>query len=423
MHDTQIPAPHRLHPPHRQRGLSSAALGALFLTLAAILLALPLALRGPAVAAREAAGAGGAAPRLLALARDNAAGSEIVGTVDATTGAITPLGAGIANCCTTAVLDAAPDPAGGRYFALLRLDGEGTDRVITFDTQTGAATASAPVTTTVAVNYLAYDPPSGQLLALVSTVSPQTLQAARINPASGELTLLGLPVGGCCALLAFDAAYDLATRRLFVVLQPDAAEPQPRLLIFNGADGALLGTVPVTDALEIDHLAFDASNSTLWALVYDPTTSAQRLAVIDPATGAVTPRGPGAADCCARLVTDVALDSAGGVLIAPLIDTSDPLVDDVPTLFRFSLATGEVVGKAPVDPNFTLHYIAQEGAAGTPPTITPTPTLHPSITASITPMPSVTPTPTRPPGTPAPTLPPTTPAADLYLPLLQRSSQ
>jgi hypothetical protein len=298
----------------------------------------------------------------------------------------------------------------------MRLDGETTDRVMTFNTQTGAATASAPITTTVAVNYLAFDPPSGQLLALVSTVAPQTLQAARINPATGELTLLGSAVGGCCGLLAFDAAYDPATRRLFVVVQPDAAEPRPRLFTFSGADGALLGNVPVTGELEIDHLAYDTAGGTLWALVYDPTANAQRLAAIDAATGAVTPRGPGAADCCARLVTDVALDGANGVLVAPMVDTSDPLVDDVPTLLRFLLATGVVVGRAPVDPNYTLHYLAQEPSAGTGPTITPTPVtpaVTPSVTPSVTPpTPSVTPTP-----------PPQTPAADLYMPLLQRNSQ
>jgi hypothetical protein len=111
-------------------------------------------------------------------------------------------------------------------------------------------------------------------------------------------------------------------------------------------------------------------------------------------------------------VTDVALDGANGVLAAPMVDTSDPLVDDVPTLLRFSLATGVVVGRAPVDPNYTLHYLAQEPSAGTGPTITPTP-VTPAVTPSVTPpTPSVTPTP-----------PPQTPAADLYMPLLQRNSQ
>ncbi len=340
--------------------------------------------------------------RVLALAYDTQAGRETIGTVDVISGTIAPFGAGLPACCTNSVLDAALDAAGNRYFAIMARTGEADQRLLTFSTQTGAASASAALTSTLFANYLAYDTTSAQLLALLSTTSPSSLQVARLDPAAAAFTLLGSPIPDCCSPKAFDAAYDDESRKLYAVVQPNSGEPQPRLLTFSGADGSVLADVPITSTLEIDHLAYDAAGDTLWALVYDAGTNAERLAVIDTASAAVTPIGAGAANCCNRLVTDVAIDTANNVLIAPMIDTS-PAGDPVPAFFRFSLTTGEVLGSAPIDPAYTLHYIAFEPAPAVPPTSTPS-------------TPPSTPTATRTPiQTPAPT-----PATKLYLPLVQR---
>jgi hypothetical protein len=285
----------------------------------------------------------------------------------------------LASCCTNSVLDAALDAAGGRYFAFLAPTDESSHRLLTFSTQTGAITASTPFTSSLFVNYLAYDTASSQLLALVFATNPYSVQLARIDPATAALTLLDNPIPDCCSPIAFDGAYDDVNRKLYAVIQPYAGEPQPRLVTFSGASGAVLADVPISSTLELDHLVYDAPTTALWALGYDAATSAERLAAIDTATGAVTPLGSGAADCCNRMVTDVAIDPVAQELIAPMVDTSTGGFP-VPTFFRFSLATGEVLGRAPIDPGYYLFYIAYDPLPITPPTPTVTPTGEPTAT-------------------------------------------
>jgi hypothetical protein len=387
-------------------------------SLALVLPVLLVALLAAAVAlGNTAAPNTAAAPRLLALAYNKQTNSEIVGTVNLTTGQITPLGAGLPDCCMTAVLDAALDSAGGRYFAVMSQVNEAASRLITFNTSTGAAAISPSLATTLTVIYLAYDSPSGQLLALATGVQalpePQLvfMQPLRIDPATAAVTPLGSPLADCCSPKAHDAAYDQAARRLYTVLQPDTGSAQLRLVTISGVDGSVAADIPITSTLdvtelEIDHLAYDPAAGTLWALINDVNGSAQRLARIDPATGVLTPLGAGIASCCARMVTDVALDTANQVLVAPMIDTTDPLADDVPTFFRFALGTGALLDSTPVDPDYDLHYIALEQAATTPPTPTRTPTPPATVTVTVTVMPTGTPT--------------GTPSASLYLPRLQR---
>ncbi len=346
------------------------------ITLFLLTFLFPAALLGHGASARPTAPS---ASRIVALASSVQDDLATIGTVDVLSGTITTFGSGQANCCTNSVLDAALDAAGGRYFALLARAGESSQRLLTFSTLTGAVTASTPLTSSVSVNYMAYDTASSELLALVFTNEPFTLQVARINPATAALTLLNNPIPDCCGPIAFDAAYDDADRELYAVIQPYVGEPQPRLVTFSGADGSVLADVAITTTLELDHLAFDASTATLWALGYDATTGAERLAAIDTATGAVTPLGAGAANCCNRMVTDVAVDPLAQVLIAPMVDTSAGGFP-VPTFFRFSLTTGEVLGSAPIDPAYSLYYIAYDPMLATPPTPTATATIGPTAT-------------------------------------------
>jgi hypothetical protein len=348
----------------------------------------PAALLGHAAAARPQALA---ASRILALASSVQDDLATVGTVNILSGTISAFGTGLPDCCTNSVLDAALDAAGWRYFAILARSGEASQRLLTFNTQTGAVTASVPLTSSVAVNYMTYDTASSQLLAIVFTTDPFTLQVARINPASAAFTLLNNPIPDCCSPIAFDAAYDDVNRKLFAVLQPYAGEPQTRLVTFSGANGSVLADVPISTTLELDHLAYDAPTATLWVLGYDAATGAERLASIDTSTGAVTPFGSGAANCCNRMVTDIAIDPVAQVLIAPMVDTSGSGYP-VPTFFRFSLTTGEVLGSTPIDEAYSLFYIAYDPMPAPPPTPTATATIEPTAT----------------------------PAADLYIPLLER---
>ena len=352
----------------------------LFLLAFLLFAALPGALLSHAASARPQAPA---ASRILALASSVQDDLATVGTVDVLSGTISAYGSGLSTCCNNSVLDAALDAAGRRYFAVLARSGASSQRLLTFNTQTGAVTASTPLTTSVSINYMAYDTASAQLLALVFTTDPYFLQVARINPATAALTPLANPIPDCCGPIAFDAAYDDANRKLYAVLQPYAGEPQTRLMTFSGVDGAVLADIPISTTLELDHLAYDAAGSaggsTLWALGYDAATGAERLAAIDTATGVVTPLGSGAANCCNRMVTDVAIDPTAQVLVAPMVDTSGSGYP-VPTFLRFSLTTGAVLGRAPIDDAYSLYYIAYDPMPPAPPTPTATVTGEPTAT-------------------------------------------
>jgi hypothetical protein len=302
---------------------------------------------------------------MLALARNRQDNREALATVDPSSGTLTPIGNGLADCCTASVLDAAFDPAGKRFFAVLARSNESFQRVITFDTVTGAATASEPLTDTLAVNYMVFDSTAQQLVAVTFHAPSLTSQLVRINPISGAMTPLGSAIANCCSPKSFDAANDQARRRLYLVVQPFDGGTQSRLLTISAADGALLGNVPIADPYAVNHMIYDAADGILWALVADPQADAQRLARIDPTTGAITAIGAGAAACCALLPTDIALDGAGA-LVAPMIDTSEPGADDVPRFFRYALATGTVLGRAAVDPSYELHYIAWEALIDEP---------------------------------------------------------
>ncbi len=156
-----------------------------FLLLAFLL---PAALLGHAASARPAAPS---ASRILALAANVQDARATVGTVNVPTGAISSFGSGLPDCCTNSVLDAALDAAGSRYFALLARSGESAQRLLTFNTQTGAVTASTPLTNTVFVNYMAYDPASAQLLALVFSTDPYFYQVGAHQSDHGRAHLVG----------------------------------------------------------------------------------------------------------------------------------------------------------------------------------------------------------------------------------------
>lgn len=326
--------------------------------------------------------------RLLALAHDLAGNHEVLAIVDQATGELTPLGAGIAECCTASVLDAALNAAGNKYYAIMTRSGERTPRILTFDTQSGQASASAPLTDTLAINYLAYDGASNSLLALSFITSTLTTQVVRLDPATGAATILNPAITQCCSPIAFDAAYAAAARRLYIAVSLYDGSIQPRLLTISGENGALLANTVLDDSLTVNHMVYDGANDQLWAVVYDPQSDAERLAQIDPVTAAVTPLGNGVTACCALLATDAALDASAGV-VAPMIDTTDPNADDIPRFYRYALADGAILANPAVDPDYRLHYIAFEPPALQP---TPTTTATPPMTLTVTPTPTVTPT-------------------------------
>ena len=125
----------------------------------------------------------------------------------------------------------------------------------------------------------------------------------------------------------------------------------PTLYTIELATGALLSTTALSPFVSINYMVFDDSTGLLRAVVNDAQSDAERLAVIEPATGAITMTGEGAAGCCNLLITDAALDIGNGSLTLPMIGAGE-----TEFLFSFDLGTGAVIHQ-PALATGTIHYV------------------------------------------------------------------
>lgn len=112
-----------------------------------------------------------------------------------------------------------------------------------------------------------------------------------VDPATGEMTLVGpstLP-GNVLAALSIGAD---GGRTLALLLTPDAVGPSSGPSFYWGAVNLGTGAVdPTGSVYENTNGLFDQlrSGSLIYALVEDAVTGGYRTALVDPATGAITP--------------------------------------------------------------------------------------------------------------------------------------
>ncbi len=294
---------------------------------------------------------------LLALVYDRFATAERVAHLDPTTGAITPYGNGVVNCCDQVALDSAFDIIGGRLYAILSGLDVSAPRLFTFDLATGAVVADAPLTTTVSYDFLTVDPVTERILAVVFDSVQAREQLVRMDPATGALTPVGAGIDACCTVTAFEAALDAVDRRLFMAMRP-LTGTAPALYTVDIDTGNLLSIQALSPFVSVNYLAFDAQTGKLWSTVFDPQANATRMAIVDPQTGGVTPVGAGAADCCALYPSDAALDGVSNRLSVPLLAFGAI----TPDLYTFDLATGAVVYRPALSPDYDIHAVGSTRA-------------------------------------------------------------
>lgn len=283
---------------------------------------------------------------LYALVFDQGAGEETVVTVDPATGALTPVGPGIAGCCLIGgfpvfALDA---ESGGFYAAGFHLaDPPGSPfRLLGFDATTGAlATSPALPAGTYNPNLLKLDVGTGILHGLAFDLGASQEQVVTVDPATGALAPTGPTIADCCTVGGFNvSALDPASGRLYVAgnLLSDPPGAAKRLLGFDVATGALVSSPSLPPPWQYNDFELDPLTGTLYGIVFDLATSQESVVTVDPATAAVTPVAGGIADCCTVSSFD-ALDPYAGRLYILGNRLSDP-PGSGPRLLGFDVAAG-----------------------------------------------------------------------------------
>ena len=312
---------------------------------------------------------------LYALVFDSSISQERVVTVDPTTGALTPVGAGIPDCCLIGgfpvyALDAY---TGGFYAAgFLQSDSPGSDfRMLGFDAVTGTLSTSPFLgSATYLHNLFKLDIGNGILWGLVFDQGASQEQVVIVTPSVADLTAIGNTIADCCTIGGFNvSALDPATGRLYVAgnLTSDPPGSAKRLLGFDVLTGTLVSSPSLSAAWQYNDFELDPLTGTLYGIVFDAGTSQELVVTVDPATAAVTPVGAGIADCC-TVSSFNAFDPYAGRLYIMGNRFSDP-AGSSPRLLGFDVATGTLATTPflPTGWQFNVLQVAVTPTANQPP--------------------------------------------------------
>jgi hypothetical protein len=147
---------------------------------------------------------------LYAVVFDTGAAEERLVEIDPATGALTPVGAGIADCCLIPSGVSALDPAGGVFFFVGRRMSDGADdfRIWSLDLATGGVVANPLLPAGNNWNFLEFDPSSGTLYAVVFDTGTAEERLVEVDPATGALSPVGAGIADCCFISSGVSALD-----------------------------------------------------------------------------------------------------------------------------------------------------------------------------------------------------------------------
>ncbi|MGH9361333.1 MAG: hypothetical protein ACRD2T_05400 [Thermoanaerobaculia bacterium] len=282
---------------------------------------------------------------LYALAFDFGTSMETVVTVDPVTGAFTPVGPGVPDCCLVGgfpvfALDA---NTGGFYIAgnLFSDPGGSPQRLLGFFAVSGALVTSPFLPAGFNYNLIKLDVETGTLYALVFDFGLSQERVATIDPVTAAVTPIAGGIADCCTMGGFNvSALDPATDRFYVAgnLLSDPPGSAQRLLGFDTAAGTLATSPFLPAGVNYNDFELDPLTGTIYGLVFDFGTMQESVVTVDPATAALTPVAGGIADCC--LVSSFnALDPYGDFSYIKGNLLSDPPAT-VPRLLGFDVAAG-----------------------------------------------------------------------------------
>ena len=120
-----------------------------------------------------------------------------------------------------------------------------------------------------------------------------------VDPVTGGVAPIGAGIAGCCLVSSGVSTLDAAGDVFFFVGHYQADPPGVNRLFSLDLDtGALLGDPALTAGYNYNFIEHDPATATLYAVVHELATTSERLATLDPVTGALTTVGGAIAACC-----------------------------------------------------------------------------------------------------------------------------
>ena len=268
--------------------------------------------------------------------------------VDPVTGAVAPVGAGIAGCCLVSSGVSTLDAEGDVFLFVGHYQAEaaGVNRLFSLDLATGALLADPVLPAGYNYNFIEHDPASATLYAVVHELATTSERLVTLDPGTGALATVGGAIAACCGVPSGTSALAPGSTFFFYGARNDDALGQ-RLFSLDLATGALLDDPVLPAGNNYNFLEYDPSSATVYGVVHETATTTERLVVIDAGTGALAPLGAGIAGCCLVPGGVSTIDPGDAFHFAGRYQ-AEP--SDADRIFTLALADGSLVG----DPSLPL---------------------------------------------------------------------
>lgn len=275
--------------------------------------------------------------QLHALTHERASGTAQLALVDAGSGALTPIGPGLAGCCELGNAAVANDAFAQDVYAVGPdpASPTGALRLVRISLPAGSGAVVGPLGSSDRIVGLSFELATQRLIAVLADAGGNQ-RLANIDRTSGAASTLHTGLTDCCVLEPGVSA--IASGRLLLVgrLKTDPAGTRTLYALSTSGDNSVTST-PLPAGTALAAMATDPVSGLVYGLAQSfsapPRVASAQLVRVVPGSGLVNIGAP-VAGCCA-----VALDTAaveGGAL---RLVATNPLASGL-SLLSFNLTTG-----------------------------------------------------------------------------------
>ena len=294
--------------------------------------------------------------------------TEHLEVINPVTGALTPVGPGIASCCFVSSGVSTLDPVADRfYFVGTHQTEPGTNRIFTLDVTTGVVISEPVLPGGTNYNFIEVDRTTGTLYGVVFDTAATTERLVTINPATGAVTTVGASsIAACCLVPTGTSSLDPGASVFYFIGAYQATPGANRVFTLDLGTGLVVSNQPLPAGNNYNFLEVDPTTGTLYGVVFVTAGTTEQLVTIDPSTGAVTPVGAGIAGCCLVPTGVSTLDENNGIFY--FVGSFQAEVG-TNRIFGVSLASGGVLNNPVLPAGFNYNFIEFNPTLGPPPPI------------------------------------------------------